>query len=31
VYVPGPYSTREQLPLAFDRMILNRERESERS
>jgi Rieske 2Fe-2S family protein len=26
-YVPGPYSTREQLPLAFDRMILERERE----
>ena len=25
-YVPGPYSTREQLPLAFDRMILDRER-----
>jgi Rieske 2Fe-2S family protein len=30
-YVPGPYSLREKLPLAFDRMILDRERESERS
>jgi phenylpropionate dioxygenase-like ring-hydroxylating dioxygenase large terminal subunit len=30
-YSPGPYSTREGLPLAFDRMILDRERESERS
>ena len=30
-YVPGPYSTREGLPLAFDRMILDRERKSERS
>ena len=27
-YVPGPYSIREGLPLAFDRMILDRERES---
>jgi Rieske 2Fe-2S family protein len=26
-YEPGPYSTRERLPLAFDRMILERERE----
>jgi Rieske 2Fe-2S family protein len=25
-YEPGPYSTREGLPLAFDRMILERER-----
>jgi glycine betaine catabolism A len=25
-YVPGPYSVREGLPLAFDRMILERER-----
>jgi len=30
-YVPGPYSKREGLPLAFDLMILARERESERS
>lgn len=30
-YAPGPYSTREGLPLAFDRMILDRERESERT
>jgi len=27
-YVPGPYSTREGLPMAFDRMILDRERGS---
>ncbi len=27
-YVPGPYSTREGLPMAFDRMILERERAS---
>jgi len=27
-YEPGPYSTREGLPMAFDRMILERERES---
>ncbi len=26
-YEPGPYSPREGLPAAFDRMILNRERE----
>lgn len=26
-YEPGPYSVREGLPLAFDRMILERERE----
>ena len=26
-YQPGPYSTREALPQAFDRMILDRERE----
>ena len=25
-YVPGPYSSRESLPQAFDRMILDRER-----
>jgi Rieske 2Fe-2S family protein len=30
-YVPGPYSTREGLPVAFDCMILDRERENERS
>jgi Rieske 2Fe-2S family protein len=28
-YVPGPYSVREGLPLAFDRMILDRERQIE--
>jgi glycine betaine catabolism A len=28
-YVPGPYSIREGLPLAFDRMILDRERQIE--
>jgi glycine betaine catabolism A len=27
-YTPGPYSSREGLPLAFDRMILEREREN---
>ena len=27
-YEPGPYSLREGLPLAFDRMILQRERET---
>jgi Rieske 2Fe-2S family protein len=27
-YKPGPYSSRERLPLAFDRMILEREREA---
>jgi glycine betaine catabolism A len=29
-YKPGPYSTRERLPHAFDRMILEREREARR-
>ena len=28
-YVPGPYSTMEGLPGAFDRMILETEREKE--
>jgi glycine betaine catabolism A len=28
-YEPGPYSTREGLPQAFDKMILERERESD--
>ena len=30
-YVPGPYSPREGLPTAFDRMILEQEKESGRS
>ena len=28
-YVPGPYSTREGLPAAFDRMVVEAERKSE--
>jgi Rieske 2Fe-2S family protein len=30
-YVPGPYSPQEGLPKAFDRMVLEREKESGRS
>jgi glycine betaine catabolism A len=30
-YVPGPYSQREGLPIAFDRIILEEERKAERS
>jgi glycine betaine catabolism A len=29
-YTPGPYSTREALPHAFDEMILDRERRAHR-